>query len=152
MPPVVLIKITAVPIPAEYLREGERLMLRLKIQESRLMGYAWVRCSEVHPEGMRSDWMSACIVDIQDDHYWIQLPKNNMKEHDGQWYMAVGTVYSTPDGKLFLIEFNFEADNGSHRCWIRATTVLEMDGVGFTVAYPRELEKFKYDDQLEYHI
>lgn len=127
-------------------------MLRLKIQEHGLMGYAWVRCAEVDLEGIRPDWASVCIVDVQDDRNWIQLPKTDIKQHDGCWYTAVGTVYATPDGKLFLIEFNYEADNGARRCWIRATTILETDGVGFIITYPKELERFKYDDQLEYHI
>lgn len=108
------------------------------------MGAALVKC-EVKGDGLRSDHANLNVQDVRGVRNWMSVPKDFLSYDGGTPYLPVGAVACTPDGKLFLIEFPQEADNGAHRCWVRREHFLQSDGVGVVYDYPVDLQHIEHE-------
>jgi hypothetical protein len=108
------------------------------------MGHAMVLAERVEPY-FHPEMRHVCVRDVEGESNWFYTPQGCIEEYGGRQYVGVGTIHATTDGKLFLIEFPVEADNGKHRIWIRKSTILRTNGVGFVVPYPKNLEHLRVE-------
>ncbi len=87
-----------------------------------------ILCEEVSP-GLREADAILTFLDVHRRRHFLQIERDFLVAHNGNFYLPVGFVYRDPRTGAFLIELPHEAETGVNRLWISAEKVLDADEV-----------------------
>jgi hypothetical protein len=89
---------------------------------------AAILCEEVGA-GMRPSERCVSVRDIYGRREWLLVEHDFLTVEGGKSYLPVGIIQVERDRGLVLVEFPHEAATGGNRIWVRASDMIDADGV-----------------------
>jgi hypothetical protein len=89
---------------------------------------AAILCEEVG-SGMRPSERCVSVRDIQGHREWLLVEHDFLTVYRNKTYLPVGIIQVNHERGLFLVEFPHEAAMGGNRIWVRASDLIDGNGV-----------------------
>jgi hypothetical protein len=89
---------------------------------------AAILCEQVAP-GMRESERCVSVRDVRGRREWLLVEKDFLAVRRNKAYLPIGVVEVDRARDLALVEFPHEAATGGNRIWVRASDLLEGNGV-----------------------
>ncbi len=89
---------------------------------------AAILCEQVAP-GMRDSERCVSVRDVRGHREWLLVEKDFLTVRRNNTYLPIGIVEVDRERDLALVEFPHEAATGGNRVWVRASDLLEGNGV-----------------------
>jgi hypothetical protein len=89
---------------------------------------AAILCEEVGP-GMRPSERCISVRDIHGHREWLLVEYDFLTVERNKAYLPVGIIQIDQKQGLCLVEFPHEAATGGNRIWVRASDMIDADGV-----------------------
>jgi hypothetical protein len=84
---------------------------------------AYVACA-LH-EGLRPSEATIEVADFQGNATFLRVPREYLKEQQGQFFLPIGIVYDDAKKEEVLIKLPHEADSGVNRLWILRSSLFD---------------------------
>ena len=89
---------------------------------------AAVLCEQVGP-GMRESERCVSVRDVRGRREWVLVEHDFLTARQDRTYLPVAIIQVDRERQLVLVEFPHEAATGGNRVWVRATDLIEANGV-----------------------